>query len=97
MIDFSHANSSKQFKKQMDVAKDVCAQLSGGEKGIVGVMVESHLVEGNQSLDSGEALVYGKSITDACIGWPDTELMLQQLAQAVRERRAVSPTSGVPA
>ncbi|NDL62775.1 3-deoxy-7-phosphoheptulonate synthase AroG [Acerihabitans arboris] len=87
MIDFSHANSSKQYKKQLDVAQDVCAQLAGGEKGIIGVMVESHLEEGNQSLEHGEPLAYGKSITDACIGWPDTEVMLQQLAQAVRTRR----------
>ncbi len=87
MIDFSHANSSKQFRKQMDVAQDVCAQLSGGEQGIIGVMVESHLLEGNQRLEGGEALVYGRSITDACIGWPDTDAMLRQLAQAVRDRR----------
>ncbi|MEN1613773.1 3-deoxy-7-phosphoheptulonate synthase AroG, partial [Pseudomonas aeruginosa] len=72
MIDFSHANSSKQFKKQMDVCADVCQQIAGGEKAIIGVMVESHLVEGNQSLESGEPLAYGKSITDACIGWDDT-------------------------
>lgn len=65
MIDFSHANSSKQFKKQMDVCADVCQQIAGGEKAIIGVMVESHLVEGNQSLESGEPLAYGKSITDA--------------------------------
>ncbi|MBX9383416.1 3-deoxy-7-phosphoheptulonate synthase AroG, partial [Serratia marcescens] len=63
MIDFSHANSSKQFKKQMDVSADVCGQISGGEKAIIGVMIESHLVEGNQNLESGEPLVYGKSVT----------------------------------
>ncbi len=67
MIDFSHANSSKQFKKQMDVGADVCAQIAGGERAITGVMVEIHLVEGNQSLESGEPLVYGRSVTDACI------------------------------
>ena len=71
MIDFSHANSSKQFKKQMDVGTDVCQQVAGGERAIMGVMIESHLVEGNQSLDSGEPLAYGKSITDACIGWEE--------------------------
>ncbi|MGM3174801.1 3-deoxy-7-phosphoheptulonate synthase AroG [Dickeya lacustris] len=87
MIDFSHANSSKQFKKQMDVCEDVCRQVAGGERAIMGVMVESHLVEGNQSLESGDALVYGKSVTDACIGWSDTELLLRQLAAAVRQRR----------
>ncbi len=87
MIDFSHANSSKQFKKQMEVGKDVCQQIANGDKAITGVMIESHLVEGNQSLESGEPLVYGKSITDACIGWEDTETILRQLAQAVKARR----------
>ncbi|MFI2949104.1 3-deoxy-7-phosphoheptulonate synthase AroG [Serratia nematodiphila] len=87
MIDFSHANSSKQFKKQLDVSADVCGQISGGEKAIIGVMIESHLVEGNQSLESGEPLVYGKSVTDGCIGWQDTETVLRDLAAAVKARR----------
>ena len=87
MIDFSHANSSKQYQKQLEVADDVSAQISGGERGIIGVMIESHLVEGNQSLESGEPLVYGKSITDACIGWSDTDKVLRQLAAAVKQRR----------
>lgn len=86
MIDCSHANSSKQFKKQITVAKEICFQLATGETGIIGVMVESHLVEGNQSVESGN-LVYGQSITDACIGWEDTESLLTQLALAVRARR----------
>lgn len=88
MIDFSHANSSKQFKKQMTVADDVAQQIAGGEKAITGVMIESHLVEGNQSLESGEPLIYGKSVTDACIGWEDTEKVLRQLADAVKIRRS---------
>ncbi len=87
MIDFSHANSSKQFKKQMEVGADVCGQIAGGEQAIMGVMIESHLVEGNQSLESGEPLVYGKSVTDACIGWEDTDAILRQLAEAVKARR----------
>ncbi|WNN49652.1 3-deoxy-7-phosphoheptulonate synthase AroG [Siccibacter colletis] len=87
MIDFSHANSSKQFKKQMEVGADVCNQLAHGENAIVGVMIESHLVEGNQSLESGEPLVYGKSVTDGCIGWEDTDVILHQLAAAVKARR----------
>ncbi|MCW0136271.1 hypothetical protein OIU92_08270 [Escherichia coli] len=66
----------------MDVCADVCQQIAGGEKAIIGVMVESHLVEGNQSLESGEPLAYGKSITDACIGWEDTDALLRQLANA---------------
>ncbi|MEQ4531041.1 MAG: 3-deoxy-7-phosphoheptulonate synthase AroG [Mixta sp.] len=89
MIDFSHANSSKQFQRQMVVADDVAQQISDGEQSIIGVMIESHLVEGNQSLESGEPLVYGKSVTDACIGWEDTEKVLQQLAAAVKARRGV--------
>ncbi len=87
MIDFSHANSSKQFQKQLEVSDDVAQQIAGGDKAIIGVMIESHLVEGNQSLDSGEPLVYGKSVTDACIGWEDTEKVLRQLAEAVKARR----------
>ncbi|WP_380181090.1 3-deoxy-7-phosphoheptulonate synthase AroG [Kalamiella sp. sgz302252] len=87
MIDFSHANSSKQFKKQLNVADDVAQQIASGEKAIIGVMIESHLVEGNQSLESGEPLVYGKSVTDGCIGWEDTETVLRQLANAVKARR----------
>ncbi|MBC8946452.1 MULTISPECIES: 3-deoxy-7-phosphoheptulonate synthase AroG [Xenorhabdus] len=87
MIDFSHANSAKQFKRQMDVGTDVCGQISAGETAIIGVMVESNLVEGNQSLAGDEPLVYGQSVTDACIGWDDTETLLRQLSQAVRARR----------
>lgn len=88
MIDFSHANSSKQFQKQLVVSDDVSQQIAGGDKAIIGVMIESHLVEGNQNLESGEPLVYGKSVTDACIGWEDTEKVLRQLADAVKARRA---------
>ncbi|PWC11637.1 3-deoxy-7-phosphoheptulonate synthase AroG [Brenneria corticis] len=88
MIDFSHANSSKQFKKQMEVGEDVGRQIAQGEKAIVGVMVESHLVEGSQNLEGGEPLVYGKSVTDACIGWEDTDVLLRRLAAAVRDRRS---------
>jgi len=87
MIDFSHANSSKQYKKQMEVCSDVSQQISGGEKAVFGVMVESHLVEGRQELVDGKAATYGQSITDACIGWPDSEALLQQLSDAVITRR----------
>ena len=90
MVDFSHANSCKQFKKQMDVCQDVCGQIAGGSKQIFGVMVESHLVEGRQDLVEGKELVYGQSITDACIGWEDTEILLRQLSEAVTARRAVN-------
>ncbi|MDP2572683.1 3-deoxy-7-phosphoheptulonate synthase AroG [Vibrio penaeicida] len=87
MIDFSHANSSKQYQRQMNVADDVCAQVAGGEKAVFGVMIESHLVEGRQDLVDGKASTYGQSITDACIGWEDTEKVLRQLADAVEARR----------
>ena len=87
MIDFSHANSSKQYQRQMVVAQDVCDQIEAGENAIFGVMVESHLVEGRQDLEAGAELTYGQSITDACIGWDDTEKMLRQLANAVEVRR----------
>lgn len=87
MIDFSHANSCKQFKKQMEVGTDVCRQIAQGEKSIMGVMIESHLVEGSQNLESGEPLTYGQSVTDACIGWEDTEALLRQLSNAVKARR----------
>jgi len=87
MIDFSHANSSKKFENQMLVSNDVSEQIAQGNLGIFGVMVESHLVEGRQDLVDGEAKVYGQSITDACIGWNDTEKLLAQLSDAVITRR----------
>jgi 3-deoxy-7-phosphoheptulonate synthase len=87
MVDFSHANSSKQYQRQIDVAKDIGAQLAAGERRIVGVMVESHLNAGRQDLVPGEKLQYGVSITDACIGWDDTVKLLDTLADAVRKRR----------
>ncbi|PWF63985.1 3-deoxy-7-phosphoheptulonate synthase [Shewanella sp. BC20] len=87
MIDFSHANSSKQYQRQMDVANDVAEQVAAGNEAIFGVMVESHLVEGRQDLIEGQALCYGQSITDACIGWDDTERLLAVLNQSVIARR----------
>lgn len=82
MIDFSHANSSKQFKKQLDVCDNICQQIEAGNKSIFGVMVESFLEEGNQKLICGKAEVFGKSITDGCIGWEDTEALLARLYAA---------------
>lgn len=87
MIDFSHANSRKQHDKQLDVAQDVASQVARGEKRIMGVMIESHLVAGRQDQMPGVGLVYGQSITDACIGWEDSVPVLQELAMAVRRRR----------
>tara|TARA_R110002153_G_scaffold245742_1_gene401288 strand:+ start:1856 stop:2917 length:1062 start_codon:yes stop_codon:yes gene_type:complete len=90
MIDFSHANSSKKFANQMLVCRDVCQQMANGNQDIFGVMVESHLVEGRQDLVEGKVPTYGQSITDACIGWQDTETLLAELAQAVVQRREKS-------
>ncbi len=86
MIDFSHANSNKKFENQMLVSTDVSNQIAQGNHNIFGVMVESHLVEGRQDLVDGKAQTYGQSITDACIGWEDTEKMLAQLNEAVIKR-----------
>jgi 3-deoxy-7-phosphoheptulonate synthase len=87
MIDCSHANAAKQYKRQMDVAREVGAQLAAGERRIVGVMVESHLVEGRQELEPGKPLEFGQSITDACLGWSDSTALLAGLAECVRKRR----------
>ena len=91
MIDCSHANSSKQYKRQLDVARDVGAQIAGGSRQVFGVMVESHLHDGAQKFTPGadtlDQLEYGKSITDACLGWDDSAALLAQLAQAVKQRR----------
>lgn len=93
MIDFSHANSSKQFFRQMDTGRDVGGQIASGDTRIIGVMIESHLVEGRQDHTPGKTLVYGQSITDACIGWDDTEVLLTELAEAVRQRRDIVHSS----
>ncbi|MBU6467975.1 MAG: 3-deoxy-7-phosphoheptulonate synthase AroG [Betaproteobacteria bacterium] len=87
MIDFSHANSQKDPQRQLLVAEDVAHQIAHGEKRIMGVMVESHLVGGRQDLESGKPLTYGQSITDACVSFTDTETILETLAQSIRQRR----------
>ena len=87
MIDFSHANSSKDPQKQVDVGRDVARQIAGGEDRIFGIMVESHLKAGRQDLLPGKPLVFGQSITDGCIGWEDSRKLLDSLADAVRKRR----------
>ncbi|GAB5561216.1 MAG: 3-deoxy-7-phosphoheptulonate synthase AroG [Synoicihabitans sp.] len=89
MVDCSHANSGKDAEKQPLVAEDLANQISQGETAIAAVMLESHLVGGNQSLDT-KPLVYGRSITDACLAWEKTVPVLDQLATAVRSRRASS-------
>lgn len=91
MIDLSHANSSKQHQRQIDVAADVAAQIAAGDARITGVMIESHLCEGRQDIVEGQELAYGVSLTDACISMEQTIPVLQQLAAAVRARRAARP------
>jgi len=88
MIDCSHANAAKQYQRQMEVARDIGAQLAAGERRIIGVMVESHLVEGRQELADAGTLRFGQSITDPCLGWDDSVALLETLAEAVRRRRA---------
>lgn len=90
MVDCSHANSRKKYELQMEVGRDVAAQIKAGEQNIMGVMIESHLIAGRQDLVEGQELCYGQSITDACIGWSDTEVILEELAAAIKERNALT-------
>ncbi len=87
MIDFSHGNSAKDPQKQVNVGGEVATQIAGGDGRIFGVMVESHLKAGRQDLLPGKELVYGQSITDACIGWGESHRLLDTLADAARKRR----------
>jgi 3-deoxy-7-phosphoheptulonate synthase len=87
MVDFSHANSLKQFERQIDVAREVGEQIAAGEYRIFGVMIESHLNPGNQKLIPGRMPDYGVSITDACLGWDDSARVLEGLAADVAKRR----------
>ena len=87
MIDLSHSNSQKNYLRQLEVGHDVAGQITGGDDRIFGVMIEGHLKAGRQDLLPGKELVYGQSITDACIGWEETVPLLQEFADAVRARR----------
>jgi len=95
MIDFSHGNSSKIYTNQPIVGENVAQQIAAGNRDIIGVMIESNLVEGNQKIpqEGIQYLVYGKSITDGCISWPQTIPLLQKLAVAVRERRKANSSN----
>jgi len=87
MIDLSHANSQKDHNRQITVSHDVAQQVAKGSDAIMGVMIESHLVEGRQNISDDKDMVYGQSITDACIDWQQTRPLLNELAQAVQSRR----------
>jgi 3-deoxy-7-phosphoheptulonate synthase len=101
MVDCSHANSGKLHGRQVEVARDVAAQIEGGDRCIFGVMVESHLQAGAQKFVAGKddpaRLVYGQSITDACLGWDDSVQMLERLSASVACRRAKEPATSVVA
>lgn len=84
MIDCSHGNSNKDFRRQSVVLDDICRQLNTGKQHIFGAMIESHLTEGNQSLNTDDALHYGQSITDACVGWEETETLIDTLSKTVK-------------
>lgn len=90
MIDCSHGNSMKDYQRQCQVAHSIAEQLAAGSQAIGGVMIESHLVSGNQMLKANHSLVYGQSITDACISWEETFPLLEKLASAVRRRATLS-------
>ncbi|TAL42869.1 MAG: 3-deoxy-7-phosphoheptulonate synthase [Methylovulum sp.] len=95
MIDFSHANSLKQCQRQLIVGEDVGEQIANGDYRIIGVMIESNLKAGSQKIVPGQELVYGQSITDACLSWEDTVPLLKDLAEAVQKRRSVHINGGV--
>ncbi len=90
MIDCSHANSQKKFHKQIEVCRDVIYQIKTGQGNIFGLMIESHLIEGRQDFKQGAKLTYGQSITDACIGWDDSDMLLRELAEGVRAKRKLA-------
>ena len=88
MVDASHGNSNKDHKRQPSVVSDIASQVAQGQTSIMGVMMESFLVEGRQKLGEGSDLMYGQSITDACMSWDVTAEVLVELAEAVRSRRS---------
>ncbi len=94
MIDCSHANSGKDHRQQATVCHSVAEQVATGDRRIMGVMIESNMVAGSQSLAPGKPLTYGQSVTDACIAWPETQTLLRQLATAVQHRRSHPPAPG---
>ena len=89
VVDFSHGNSEKNHLKQLNVADEIMAQMRAGSTAIAGIMAESFLQEGNQKVVADQPLCYGQSITDACLHWDDSEVLLRKLAAASRERKAL--------
>lgn len=90
MIDMSHANSNKDYRRQMTICANLCQQIADGNRRITGAMIESNLVAGQQKLKPGQELVFGQSITDPCLSWEDTVTCIEQLAEAVKKRNANS-------
>jgi 3-deoxy-7-phosphoheptulonate synthase len=97
LVDCSHGNSGKNHENQARVLAAVAGQVAAGSRSLLGVMVESHLVAGRQALElGGKGLRYGQSITDACVDFETTEQMLEELADAVRQRRALGASGSRP-
>ncbi|HEX2930284.1 MAG TPA: hypothetical protein VHV54_11250, partial [Candidatus Binatia bacterium] len=94
MIDCSHDNSGKEATNQVKVGHDVATQIAAGDARIFGIMLESHLKAGRQDLIPGKELIYGQSITDACLGWEDTRALIDVLAESVRQRRVKVAANG---
>ena len=88
VVDCSHGNSGKDERRQAGVVRELAARIAAGEPGIAGLMMESFIEGGNQPAGPLDTLVYGRSITDRCISWPDTEALLCDLARAVADRRS---------
>ena len=86
MVDFSHGNCQKQHRRQLDVCDEICQQIRSGSTAIAGIMAESFIKEGTQKIVAGQQMVYGQSITDPCLSWEDSELLLEMLASAVDTR-----------
>ena len=97
MIDASHGNSGKDPENQPRVVDDIAGQVAGGDRRIIGVMLESNLVAGRQDLVPGRALTYGQSITDGCIGWETSLAVLERLSAAVEARRLAGRHGAMPA
>ena len=89
VVDFSHGNSEKKHKNQLNVADSIMEQMRSGSTAVAGIMAESFMIEGNQKVVEGQPLTYGQSITDACLHWEDSEKLLRDLALASKERKAL--------